>query len=205
MEQIFMKPLLYARNYDKPQEYKNEVDRLSSCPRGFIGLLVLVEDPGGWQARRLRLGAGEPCLDRNVIFLGFSPHSIALLQGFTLHLSLWKVKNQLFIPFCVELYCRDFMSWYPKSARTGENDMKNVLVRLLSHHFSCLSHWIVIPWWQELYVCSPLNPWHLVHKHVLDRIKWQAINNIKYVQHISWILILVQCHSLKITLPSFDR
>ena len=110
MEQIFIKPLLYARNYDKPQECKNEVDRLGPCPRGFIGFLVLVDEPAGWQARRLRLGAGEPCLDRNVIFLGFSPHSIALLQGLTLHLSLWKVKNQLFIPFCVELYCRNFMN-----------------------------------------------------------------------------------------------
>ena len=50
MEQIFIKPLLYARNYDKPQECKNEAVRIGLCPQGFIGLPILVDDPGGWQA-----------------------------------------------------------------------------------------------------------------------------------------------------------
>lgn len=65
---------------------QSEEDRLSPCPHGFIGLLVLVDGPGrrwnpGWVLSDPGARTGKWC------FLGFSPYSIALSQGLTLYLS----------------------------------------------------------------------------------------------------------------------
>lgn len=105
MEQIFIKPLLYARNYDKPQECKNEVDRLGPCPGGLRGLLVLVDVLGGGQAVARSWGTlpGQEC-----DFLSFQTSLHCSIMRSHLTFVTVKLKNKLCISFFVEIYNRNF-------------------------------------------------------------------------------------------------